>query len=61
MSADPFPTSHWFYDCGYRLHRGLGELSVADERFTANYDREAPGLAQYVRDAIHANTDRAGK
>ena len=53
--------THWFYDCGYDLHRSLGDLYVSDERFTANYDRETPGLAQYVRDAIHANADRAGK
>ena len=53
--------SRWFYDCGYDIHRGLGELYVSDERFTANYDRDAPGLAQYVRDAITANAERAGK
>ena len=53
--------ARWFYDCGYDIHRGLGDRYVADERFAANYDREAPGLAQYVRDAIRANADRAGK
>jgi hypothetical protein len=36
------------------MHRGLGDMYVSDPRFTANYDRIAPGLAQYVRDAIHA-------
>jgi DNA-binding transcriptional MerR regulator len=53
--------SRWFYDCGYDLHRGLGELYTSDERFTANYDRGMPGLAHYVRDAITANAERAEK
>jgi DNA-binding transcriptional MerR regulator len=45
----------WFYDCPPEMHRGLGEMYVADERFTANYDSVAPGLAAYVRDAFAAN------
>src|SRR5258706_12759661 len=28
----------WFYDCSYDMHRGLGDMYVADPRFTANYD-----------------------
>ena len=28
----------WFYDCPYEMHTGLGEMYVADERFTAFYD-----------------------
>ena len=31
---------------------------VSDPRFTKTYEDLAPGLAQYVRDAIHANADR---
>lgn len=49
----------WFYDCSLEMHRGLGEMYVADERFTANIDQAAPGLATYMRDAILANADRA--
>jgi hypothetical protein len=49
----------WFYDCPYELHRALGDMYVADRRFTSYYERVAPGLAQYLRDAIHANADRA--
>lgn len=52
--------SRWFYDCTYEIHRGLGELYVADPRFTAHYERQAPGLAAYVRDAIVANAERVG-
>ena len=33
-------------------YRGLGEMYVADPRFTATYDAVAPGLAVYLRDAI---------
>jgi DNA-binding transcriptional MerR regulator len=48
----------YFYECGYPMHRGLADMYVADERFTANYDSVEPGLAQYVHDAIHANAAR---
>lgn len=51
--------SRWFYDCSYEIHRGLGDMYVQDPRFTATYEDMAPGLATYVRDAIHANADRA--
>ena len=50
--------SRWFYDCSLEIHRGLGDMYVADPRFTATYEAIAPGLAQYVRDAVHANADR---
>lgn len=48
-----------FYDCGYPMHRGLGDMYVQDERFAKTYNDVAPGLAQWLRDAIHANADRA--
>ncbi len=48
-----------FYDCPYLMHRGLGDMYVADERFAKTYNDVAPGLAQWLRDAIHANADRA--
>lgn len=51
--------SKWFYDCPLEMHRNLGDMYVADERFTATYEKIAPGLAQYIRDAIHANAERA--
>lgn len=52
--------TRWFYDCPPEMHRNLGELYVSDPRFTASYDEEyaAPGLAQWVRDAIGTNADR---
>lgn len=46
------------YDCSYAMHRQLADMYVADPRFTATYEKLAPGLAQWVHDAIHANADR---
>lgn len=46
------------YDCSYAMHRQLADMFVADERFAATYENLAPGLAQWVHDAIHANADR---
>lgn len=34
-------------------HKELGELYVSDERFKAYYDKIAPGLAKFLRDAIN--------
>jgi len=48
-----------FYDLTPALHRNLADMYVADPRFTRTYEDIAAGLAQYVRDAIHANADRA--
>jgi len=46
---------HWFYPCSKETHLMLGEMYVADPRFTARYDEIEPGLAAYIRDAIEAN------
>jgi MerR family transcriptional regulator, thiopeptide resistance regulator len=48
----------YFYDLSREMHVGLGEMYLADPRFTENYERQAPGLAQYVHDAILANSRR---
>jgi len=42
----------WFYPCTREIQRGLAELYVGDPRFAANLDKLAPGLAQFVHDAI---------
>ena len=49
-----------FYDLDHTFHRGLADMYVSDPRFTKTYEDIAPGLAAYVRDAIHANADRHG-
>ncbi len=50
--------SDWFYECTSEIHVGLAEVYVADPRFTATYEKIAPGLAKYVHDAILANAAR---
>lgn len=52
---------HRFYDLTPEVHRGLGDMYLADPRFTKTYEHIKPGMAQYVRDAIHANADRAAQ
>lgn len=37
-------------------HAGLAQMYVDDERFTAYYDREQPGMAEFLRDAIFVYT-----
>jgi DNA-binding transcriptional MerR regulator len=51
----------WFYDITPEFHRGLGDMYIADPRFTKTYEDIKPGMAHYVRDAIHANADRAAR
>lgn len=47
-----------FYDCSKQMHVNLGEMYVADPRFTQYYDQHAAGLAVWFRDAIKANAAR---
>ncbi|MEV1016912.1 MerR family transcriptional regulator [Micromonospora sp. NPDC049801] len=47
--------SRWFYECSYEVQTGLADMYMADERFTAYYEKIAPGLAAYISEAIHAN------
>ncbi|MFG2285123.1 MerR family transcriptional regulator [Streptomyces sp. NPDC048595] len=47
-----------YYTCSHEFHTCLGEMYVADERFTATYEAIRPGLAVYLRDAIVANAAR---
>jgi DNA-binding transcriptional MerR regulator len=37
-------------------HAGLAQMYVDDERFTAYYDKEQTGTAEFLRDAIHIYT-----
>ncbi|BDR66798.1 MerR family transcriptional regulator [Clostridium tetani] len=38
-------------------HAGVAEMYVCDERFTTYYDKEQPGTAKFLRDAILIYTD----
>ena len=49
---------HWFYPCPHGMHAALGRMYVADPRFAANYEKTRSGMAQYMCDAITANSKR---
>jgi hypothetical protein len=51
--------SRWSYPCPRGIHRGLADVYVNDDRFARTYERQAKGLAAYVRDAINANAEQA--
>ncbi|MDR7172574.1 DNA-binding transcriptional MerR regulator [Nocardia kruczakiae] len=48
----------WFHDCDFDTHRRLAEEYRANRRLGLNYDDMAPGLSQYIHDAILANCRR---
>jgi MerR family transcriptional regulator, thiopeptide resistance regulator len=50
-----------FYPCSLEQHRALAGMYLADPRFTATYETMAPGMAQYVHDAIEANAARQAR
>ena len=37
-------------------HAGVAQMYVDDERFTAYYDKHQPGMAAFLRDAVHHYT-----
>lgn len=53
---------HWksidenFYRCSMEVYAGLGEMYVADPRFTKNIDKAGEGLSVYLRDGIRVFT-----
>jgi DNA-binding transcriptional MerR regulator len=50
LSITTNPTKEYFI--------GLGEMYVADPRFTANYDRHGEGTAAFIRDAMKVYAER---
>jgi hypothetical protein len=50
-----------FYEPNPKKYRGLADMYVADERFAAYYDKYKPGLAVFMRDAMHAYCDAQAK
>lgn len=52
--------TRWFYDCTHEMHANLARMYVDDPRFAAHYEEVAAGLSAYVRDAVLANSERAG-
>ncbi len=48
--------THYWTEYSKEAHAGLAQMYVDDERFTAYYDKEQPGTAAFLRDAIHIYT-----
>jgi len=46
-----------YYNCTLEIFRGLGDLYVYDERFTKNIDKDKPGYAKFLREAMHYYCD----
>jgi DNA-binding transcriptional MerR regulator len=46
-----------FYNCTLEIFKGLGDLYVQDDRFTANIDKHKLGLADFLSRAIHIYCD----
>jgi DNA-binding transcriptional MerR regulator len=47
---------YYWNEYSKEAHAGLAQMYVDDERFTAYYDKEQPGTAEFLRDAIHIYT-----
>lgn len=45
-------TFAWDGSYSKEAHAGIAQMYVDDERFTAYYDKEQPGIAAFLRDAI---------
>ncbi len=48
--------SYYWDSYSKEAHAGLAQMYVDDERFTAYYDKEQPGTAKFLRDAIFIYT-----
>ncbi len=47
---------YYWNEYSKEAHAGLAQMYVDDERFTAYYDKEQPGTAAFLRDAIYIFT-----
>jgi DNA-binding transcriptional MerR regulator len=48
--------TYYWNEYSKEAHAGLAQMYVDDERFTAYYDKEQPGTAEFLRDAIEIYT-----
>ncbi len=48
--------SFWWDGYNKEAHAGLAQMYVDDPRFTAYYDKEQPGTAEFLRDAVRIYT-----
>jgi hypothetical protein len=47
---------YYWNEYSKEAHAGLAQMYVDDERFTAYYDKEQPGTAEFFREVIHIYT-----
>jgi DNA-binding transcriptional MerR regulator len=47
---------YFWSDYCKEAHENLAQMYVDDERFTMYYDKEVPGTAEFLKDAIHVYT-----
>ena len=50
-----------FYTCTPEIYHGLADAYVDDPRFAAFYDKVKPGLARFMREAMHVYADALEK
>lgn len=48
--------TYYWNEYSKEAHAGLAQMYVDDERFTAYYDKEQPGTAEFLRDAVSIYT-----
>lgn len=48
--------TYYWAEYNKEAHAGLAQMYVDDERFTAYYDKDQPGTAEFLRDAVHIYT-----
>ncbi len=61
LIAQHYDALRTFYEPNLVMYRGLAEMYVQDPRFRAYYEKIAPGLAQFMRDAMVAYCDAQEK
>ncbi|MES2088322.1 MAG: MerR family transcriptional regulator [Patescibacteria group bacterium] len=52
LIAKHYDSLRTFYEPNLQIYRGLAEMYIADKRFTANFEKYAVGLAQFMHDAM---------
>jgi DNA-binding transcriptional MerR regulator len=58
LIAEHFEMTGKHFDVTIPAYRSLGTMYVDDERFTAFYDKYEPGLAVFLKNAMHVYCDR---
>lgn len=49
-----------YFDCTHAMHVCLARMFATDPGYTAHYDSVSPGLAEWLRDVVHANAAAHG-